>query len=47
MLILALGVCYHASLDKRNEYREYISQKFQLPLVLPKGCTTIANEINW
>ena len=46
MLVLALGVCYHACLQKRAEYREHISQKFQPPLTLPDGPQTIADEIN-
>ena len=46
ILILALGVCYHASLLKREEYREHISPRFQQPLTLPHGADTIADEID-
>ena len=30
-LILALGVCYHACLEKRNEYRECVAPLFTAP----------------
>ena len=31
-LVLALSVCYHARLNKRDDYEEYIAKRFQLPL---------------
>lgn len=30
-LVLALGVCYHACLKNRDEYRECVVQHFQQP----------------
>lgn len=34
-LVLALGVCYHACLKKRKEYRQAVSPHFVLPCPLP------------
>lgn len=36
-LLLALGICYHASLKSRKEYRDYITRFFISPLELPNG----------
>ena len=36
-LILALGVCYHACLEKRNEYRHHVAPYFNPPCRLPRG----------
>ncbi|XP_053388233.1 E3 ubiquitin-protein ligase rnf213-alpha-like, partial [Mercenaria mercenaria] len=44
-LILALGVCYHACLKKRKQYRRYIASYFKLPCPLPNGDKQIKAEI--
>lgn len=36
-LVLALGVCYHASLKKREEFRKEITPMFLNPFFLPEG----------
>ncbi|KAL3881537.1 hypothetical protein ACJMK2_027969, partial [Sinanodonta woodiana] len=43
--LLALGVCYHACLKKRKEYREHIWQYFGPPLKVPDGPDQIEAEI--
>ncbi|XP_071951998.1 E3 ubiquitin-protein ligase rnf213-alpha-like [Antedon mediterranea] len=46
-LVLALGVCYHACLDKkREEFRKTVAKSFKNPLNLRGGHTTIYREIN-
>ncbi|XP_053396011.1 E3 ubiquitin-protein ligase rnf213-alpha-like [Mercenaria mercenaria] len=45
-LILALGVCYHACLKTREQYRDYIASYFQQPCKLPGGSQQIFNEID-
>ncbi|XP_053396012.1 E3 ubiquitin-protein ligase rnf213-alpha-like [Mercenaria mercenaria] len=45
-LILALGVCYHACLKTREQYREFIAQYFAIPCKLPKGRGQILEEID-
>jgi len=45
-LILALGVCYHARLQVREEYREYIARRFIYLLALVDGANTILENIN-
>ncbi|XP_071956942.1 E3 ubiquitin-protein ligase rnf213-alpha-like [Antedon mediterranea] len=46
-LILALGVCYHACLDKKREdFRKTISRSFKYPLNLHGGHETIYKEID-
>lgn len=44
-LILALGVCYHACLKSRPEYRQHISRFFRVPCQLPGGDDQIKDEI--
>ncbi|XP_061196022.1 E3 ubiquitin-protein ligase rnf213-alpha-like [Saccostrea echinata] len=44
-VILALGVCYHASLKNREEYRNYIAGYFRHPLNLQRGGRQIEREI--
>ncbi|XP_053396018.1 E3 ubiquitin-protein ligase rnf213-alpha-like [Mercenaria mercenaria] len=44
-LVLALGVCYHACLKNRNEYREYIAQFFRAPCQISGGAEQIRREI--
>ncbi|CAC5418278.1 RNF213 [Mytilus coruscus] len=44
-LVLALGVCYHACLKNREEYRETVAQYFRPPLQLPGGAEQIEEEI--
>lgn len=36
-LVLALGVCYHASLKKREEFRKEITPMFLNPFPLEEG----------
>lgn len=36
-LVLALGVCYHASLQKREEFRKEIAPLLLKPFSLPEG----------
>ncbi|XP_053396017.1 E3 ubiquitin-protein ligase rnf213-alpha-like [Mercenaria mercenaria] len=45
-LILALGVCYHACLKTREQYRDNIASYFQQPCKLPGGSQQIFNEID-
>ncbi|XP_063441660.1 E3 ubiquitin-protein ligase rnf213-alpha-like [Mytilus trossulus] len=44
-LVLALGVCYHACLKNRKEYRDTVAMYFTQPLVLPGGADQIDDEI--
>jgi hypothetical protein len=44
-LVLALGVCYHACLKNREEYREVVAGYFRPPLQLPRGADQIYEEI--
>ncbi|KAK3096790.1 hypothetical protein FSP39_003301 [Pinctada imbricata] len=44
-LILALGVCYHACLKNRQEYRMEVSQHFSPPCSLPGGEQQMLDEI--
>ncbi|XP_078327262.1 E3 ubiquitin-protein ligase rnf213-alpha-like isoform X2 [Crassostrea virginica] len=44
-IILALGVCYQASLKDRKKYRRYIAKYFTHPLYLQNGPEQIQNEI--
>ena len=44
-LLLALGVCYQASLKSRDEYRQYITNFFLPPLDLSDGATEMEHEI--
>ena len=46
-LVLALGVCYHACLEKRREYREFIARHFAPPCELRDGAETILQNISW
>ncbi|XP_053396356.1 E3 ubiquitin-protein ligase rnf213-alpha-like [Mercenaria mercenaria] len=44
-LILSLGVCYHACLKNRKQYRHYIARSFKLPCALTNGGEQIKAEI--
>ncbi|XP_053396335.1 E3 ubiquitin-protein ligase rnf213-alpha-like isoform X2 [Mercenaria mercenaria] len=44
-LILALGVCYHACLKTRPQYRTQIARFFRAPCLLPGGDDQIQEEI--
>jgi len=44
--MLALGVCYHACLEKRREYREFIAPYFVPPCELSDGAETILQHIS-
>ena len=44
-LVLALGVCYHACLKNREEFRREIVQEFRPPCLLPKGPDQMADII--
>jgi hypothetical protein len=46
-LILALGVCYHACLKTRPQYRAHIAPQFRAPCHLPGGADQIQEEIEW
>jgi len=50
--VLALGVCYHACLEKRREYREFIAEYFVAPCQLSydegaDGANIILDNISW
>jgi hypothetical protein len=45
-LVLALGVCYHACLKNRDEYREAVAGYFRPPLQLTGGADQIDEEIS-
>ena len=45
-LILALGVCYHARLSNRLEYRTHVARYFKEPASLPGGQMAILDEID-
>ncbi|KAK3585576.1 hypothetical protein CHS0354_036763 [Potamilus streckersoni] len=45
-LVLALGVCYHACLKNREEYREHVARFFRAPCNLPHGPDQIEQEIS-
>ncbi|XP_053396342.1 E3 ubiquitin-protein ligase rnf213-alpha-like isoform X2 [Mercenaria mercenaria] len=44
-LVLAVGVCYHACLKTRPEYRAHVAQYFRAPCELPGGEEQIKDEI--
>ena len=44
-LIMALGVCYQARLQNRDEYRQEVSKVFSPPCRLPGGPDRIETEI--
>ncbi|CAG2252466.1 RNF213 [Mytilus edulis] len=45
-LILSLGVCYHACLKNREEYRDTVAKYFKQPLLLVGGADKIEEEIS-
>ncbi|KAL3881508.1 hypothetical protein ACJMK2_027940, partial [Sinanodonta woodiana] len=45
-LVLALGVCYHACLKNREEYRRHVAPFFRAPCNLPRGPDQIEQEIS-
>jgi hypothetical protein len=45
-LVLALGVCYHASIRPRKEYRDRIAKFFVKPCGLENGGKQIGQEID-
>ncbi|XP_053389495.1 E3 ubiquitin-protein ligase rnf213-alpha-like [Mercenaria mercenaria] len=45
-LVLAVGVCYHASLTDRDKYRKHIANYFREPCLLPFGPEQILHEID-
>ncbi|KAL3881512.1 hypothetical protein ACJMK2_027944 [Sinanodonta woodiana] len=45
-LVLALGVCYHACLKNREEYRTHVAPFFRAPCNLPCGPDQIEQEIS-
>ncbi|XP_022801884.1 E3 ubiquitin-protein ligase rnf213-alpha-like, partial [Stylophora pistillata] len=46
-LVLAIGVCYHAKLQKRREgYRIAVAKSFKAPCILPGGQERILREIS-
>lgn len=44
-LIMALGVCYQARLQNRDEYRQEVAKVFSPPCRLPGGPDRIQEEI--
>ncbi|XP_071122875.1 E3 ubiquitin-protein ligase RNF213-like [Mytilus edulis] len=44
-LVLALGVCYHSCLKKRQQFREAVAKHFVAPLSLPGGADQIEEDI--
>ncbi len=46
-LVLALSVCYHARLEKREDYEEGVVQKFTGPIRLSHGSQQFRDEIRW
>ncbi len=45
-LVLALGVCYHACLEHRQEYREAVADTFVPPLQLENAAQVMLEEIS-
>ncbi|XP_061169142.1 E3 ubiquitin-protein ligase RNF213-like [Saccostrea echinata] len=45
-LVLALGVCYHASLKNRDEFRSTITKTFVDPFYLPRGSEQMLDLID-
>ena len=46
-LVLALGVCYHARLSNRAEYRKAVARHFVPPAELKGGTDAMEKEIVW
>ena len=46
LMILTLGVCYHSSLEKRDNYRRTVAQAFTGPYRLPNGQNTFSKELD-
>ena len=46
-LVLALGVCYHACLKNRDNYRNSVTMHFKQPCILPGGAEQMLEEIVW
>lgn len=46
-LVLALGVCYHARLSNRAEYRKAVARHFVPPADLKEGADAMEKEIVW
>ncbi|XP_052239407.1 E3 ubiquitin-protein ligase rnf213-alpha-like [Dreissena polymorpha] len=44
-LVLSIGVCYHACLRSRANYRETVARAFRAPCPLPGGADQILEEI--
>jgi hypothetical protein len=42
-----LSVCYHARLEKREEYENGVIQLFTGPIALSKGVQQFRDEIRW
>ncbi|KAK3585584.1 hypothetical protein CHS0354_036771 [Potamilus streckersoni] len=45
-LVLALGVCYHACLKNREDYRKHVAPFFRAPCHLPRGHDQIEKDIS-
>ncbi|KAL3881517.1 hypothetical protein ACJMK2_027949 [Sinanodonta woodiana] len=45
-LVLALGVCYHACLKNREDYRKHVAPYFRAPCYLPNGHAQIEENIS-
>ncbi len=46
-LILSLNVCYHARLEKKEDYEDGVVQKFTYPIILLNGAQQFRDEIRW
>ena len=46
-LVLALSVCYHARLKRREEYEEGVARYFTNSIQLSYGADQFRDEIRW
>ena len=46
-LVLSVSVCYHARLQKREEYENVVVKCFTGPIHLPGGVEQFRDEIRW
>lgn len=44
-LVLAIGVCYHARLQDREDFEQRVAAQFSSPLALPGGAQQFRDEI--
>ena len=46
-LVLALSVCYHARLQRREDFENGVVGAFTGPITLPGGAQQFRDEIRW